>query len=126
LFPLAPLAPANQQTHIQFPPEIIWTNVAVKLDATEVISEAFVFRLCHILFNNAGMCYGMDNAFFARLRWDPNIWEWSGIPDVALSGFKPFLYMDCYMRRQMENLLHIALLISFEMARSSKQEGTLH
>ena len=123
-FPLAPVAPPNQRTYLQFPPEIMWTNVAVKLDASEVISEAFVFRLRHILFNDAGMCFGMDNAFFARLRWDRNIWEWSGIPDVAVSGFEPFPFMDCYTRRQWENLLRIARLISFEMARSSIAQST--
>jgi hypothetical protein len=35
----------------------------VKLDASKVISEAFIFRLCHILFNKARICYGMENAF---------------------------------------------------------------
>jgi hypothetical protein len=123
-YPLAPVGPPNQRTYIQFPPEIIWTNVAVKLDASEVISEAFVFRLRHILFNDAGMCYGMENAFFARLRWNRNSWEWSGIPDVAVSGFEPFPFMDCYTRRQWENLLRIARLISFEMARSSISQST--
>jgi hypothetical protein len=69
-FWLAPVAPPNQQTYLQFPPELIWTNAAVQLDSKDVISKAFVFWLCHILFHDAGMCFGMKNAFFARLRWD--------------------------------------------------------
>jgi hypothetical protein len=123
-FPLAPVMPPSQQTYIQFPPEIIWTNAAVLLEASEVISEAFVFRLRHILFNDAGMCYGMENAFFVRLRWDRDTFEWSGIADVSGSGFEPFPFTDCYTRRQWENLLRIARLISFEMARSSIAQST--
>jgi hypothetical protein len=38
----------------------------------------------------------MENAFFVRLCWDQNNWEWSGIPDVAVSGFEPFSFMDYY------------------------------
>jgi hypothetical protein len=123
-FPLAPVAPPNQRTYIQFPPEIIWTNTAVLLQASEVISEAFVFRLHHILFKDGGMCYGMENAFFARLRWDRDTFELSGIPEVLGSGFEPFPYSDCYTRRQWENLLRIARLISFEIARSSISQST--
>jgi hypothetical protein len=123
-FPLAPVAPPNQRTYIQFPPEVIWTNTAVKLDTSMVLSEAFVFRLRHILFTDAGMCYGMANAFYSRLCWDRDNWEWSGIPSLSVSGFEPFPFTDCYTRRQWENLLRIARLISFEMARSSIGQST--
>jgi hypothetical protein len=123
-FPLAPVAPPNQRTYLQFPPELIWTNAAVQLDSKDVISEAFVFRLRHILFQDAGMCFGMKNAFFVRLRWDRASWKWSGIPDAAVCGFEPFPYSDCYTRRVWENLLRIARLISFEMARSSIAQST--
>lgn len=123
-FPLAPVVPPNQRTYLQFPPEVIWTNTAVKLDSSLVVSEAFVFRLRHILFTDAGMCYGMANAFFARLCWDRDNWEWSGIPTLSVSGFEPFPFTDCYTRRQWENLLRIARLISFEMARSSIAQST--
>jgi hypothetical protein len=33
-FPLAPVVPPNQRTYLQFPPEVIWTNTAVKLDSS--------------------------------------------------------------------------------------------
>jgi hypothetical protein len=63
-FPLSPVQPPPLQTYIQFPSELIWTSLTVQLDAREVLTEAFVFRYHHILFNDAGICVGMENAFF--------------------------------------------------------------
>jgi hypothetical protein len=79
-FPLSPVQAPPSRTYMQFPPELIWTNLTVRLDAREVLSEAFVFRHRHILFNDAGICVGMENAFFVRLRWQRDPWQWSGIP----------------------------------------------
>jgi hypothetical protein len=104
---------------MQFPPELIWTNLTVRLDAREVLSEAFVFRHRHILFNDARICVGMENAFFVRLRWQRDPWQWSGIPLPGISGFEPFPFRDCYSRRSWEVLLNLTRLISFEMSKSS-------
>jgi hypothetical protein len=118
-FPLSPVQPPLTRTYIQFPPELVWTNLTVRLDAKEVLSEAFVFRHRHILFNDAGICVGMENTFlvWARFRLEP--WQWSAIPGPELSGFEPFPFRDCYSRRSWEVLLNLTRLISFEMAKSS-------
>jgi hypothetical protein len=118
-FPLSPVQPPPLRTYIQFPPELVWTNLTVLVDAREVVSEAFVFRHRHILFNDAGICVGMENAFFVRIRWKRDPWEWSGIPAPELSSFEPFPFHDCYSRRSWEVLLKLARLISFEMSKSS-------
>jgi hypothetical protein len=118
-FPLSPIQPPLTRTYIQFPPELVWTNLTVRLDAKEVLSEAFVFRHRHILFNDAGICVGMENAFFVRVRFQREPWQWSGIPGPELSRFEPFPFRDCYSRRSWEVLLNLTRLISFEMAKSS-------
>jgi hypothetical protein len=107
------------RTYIQFPPELVWMNLTVWVDTREVLSEAFVFRHCHILFNDGGIRVGMENAFFVRLRWRRNPWQWSGIPAPGHSSFKPFPFRDCYSRHSWEVLLNLARLISFELSKSS-------
>jgi hypothetical protein len=61
----------------------------------------------------------MENAFFVRIRWTNNPWQWSGIPAPGLTGFEPFPFHDCYSRHSWEVLLNITRLISFEMSKSS-------
>jgi hypothetical protein len=118
-FPLSPVQPPPLQTYIQFPLKLVWTNLTVRLNARQVLSEAFVFRHRHILFNDAGICVGMENAFFVRIRWTKDPPQWSKIPAPGLSSFGPFPFHDCYSRRSWEVLLNLTRLISYEMSKSS-------
>jgi hypothetical protein len=118
-FPLSPVQPPLTRTYIQFPPKLVWTNLTVRLDAKEVLSGAFVFRHRHILFNDAGICVGIESAFFVRVRFQREPWQWSSILGPKLSGFEPFWFRDCYSRLSWEVLLNLTRLISFEMAKSS-------
>jgi hypothetical protein len=67
-FPAPPPVPPNNRTYVEFPEELVWTDTIQKIPASHIKGEAFVFHESSILFGDGGMCYGMTNGFFVRLR----------------------------------------------------------
>jgi hypothetical protein len=118
-FPAPPPVPPNNRTYMEFPKELVWTDTIQKISISQVKCEAFVFPESSILFGDGGMCYGMVNGFFVRLRVRRFLNHWQAIPKVIT-----FPYWDCYSKRAWENLLRLSRLISSELSRASIGQNT--
>jgi hypothetical protein len=123
-YPASPPVPPNNQTYLQFPEELIWTDTTQKIPACQVKCEAFVFHESFIMFGDGGMCYGMSNGFFVRMRYNRLGNQWQLIPKLSICGLYPFPHWDCYSKRAWENVLCLTRLISYELARSSIGQNT--
>jgi hypothetical protein len=122
--PAPPPVPPNNRTYLEFPEELVWTDTIQKIPACQVKCEAFVFHESSILFGDGGMCHGMTNGFFVRMRFQRLVNHWQPIPNLSICGLYPFPHWDCYSKRAWENVLRLSRLISFELARSSIGQNT--
>jgi hypothetical protein len=109
---------------VEFPEELVWTDTIQKLPASQVKCEAFVFHKSSILFGDGGMCYGMTNGFFVRLRFQQLLNQWEAIPEFSLCGLYPFPHWDSYSKRAWENLLRLSRLMSSVLSRASIVQNT--
>jgi hypothetical protein len=123
-FPLPPSTPPNDRTYLEFPTELVWTDVVHRIPASQVQSEAFVFVESWIRTGEGGMCVGMTNGFFVRRRlslfWD----RFEEVPSHTISGFHPFPHYDSYSKRAWDNLIRLSRHISYELGRASISQGT--
>jgi hypothetical protein len=115
---LAPVGP-NDRTYLEYPAELVWTDTVQKLSPKQVKSEAFVFRQNWIRTGAGGICVGMANGYFVRIRHQSLTYSWQVIPNHETSGLYPFPHYDCYSKRAWDNLVRLSRLIAYELGRSS-------
>jgi hypothetical protein len=110
--------PTNNRTYMEFPEELMWTNTIQKISSSQVKCNLF-FHESSILFGDGGMCYGMTNSFFVRLRFQHLLNHWQAIPKLSTCGLYPFPHWDCYSKCAREYLLCLSRLFAFTLSRSS-------
>jgi hypothetical protein len=66
-----------------------------------------------------GICVGMTNGYFVRIRHQRLLYSWQVIPSHTTSGFHPFPHYDSYSKRAQDNIVCLSRLISYEVGRSS-------
>jgi hypothetical protein len=68
-FPPGGPVPPRNRLYIEYPTEVFWSNYAKWIPEVQLIMEAFVFLENDIVNGSAGVCIGMENAFFVRYQW---------------------------------------------------------
>jgi hypothetical protein len=118
-----PAAPPDRRQYVEYPTNVVVSNVVKWFPGAALLSEAFVFTENALNDGTGAYSIGMENAFHACYKWvkDESLFYPIIGPDAALA---PFPFQDCYSRRSWDLLVRVATLINRELTRSSIAQHT--